>query len=132
MHILSYNKFKLNEAVNFVSINTSNDSAEVGAAYNNNSKMGILRIKGKYGIKDYKISLAIPLIYTGPVQPVNITKKLTNGGKSSEYTIHTSVSGQTHTLDKSDVVKLLDLYNTKATKVTMGRMTLTQTWKFKE
>lgn len=133
MHILSYNKFKLNEAdINFVSINTSSDNAQVGAVYNNNSKAGILRVKGKHGIKDYKISVAIPFIYTGPVQPTKITKKLSSDGKSSEYTIYTNVKDQTHDLDKSEVVQLLDsLYNTKKTKLKIGRATFTQTWNFK-
>jgi len=48
--------------------------------------MGAIRLVGKHGTKDYKIKVSIPLIYTGQVQPVKITKKLTNSGKSSVYT----------------------------------------------
>jgi len=132
IYIIPYNKFTLNEAINFVDINTSNDTVKVGAAYNNSSKMGAIRLVGKHGTKDYKIKVSIPLIYTGPVQPVKITKKLTNSGKSSEYTIYTSVSGQTHTLDKSDVVKLLSLYNSKNSSIQIGRATFTRTYKYKD
>jgi len=132
IYILPYNKFKLNEAVSYVDIYTSNETVKVGAAYNNKSKMGAVRLVGKHGTKDYKIDVAIPIIYTGPVQPVKITKKLTNSGNSSEYTIYTSVDGQKHTLDKDDVVKLVNLYNSKNNSTTIGRATFTRTWKFSD
>ena len=132
IYIVPYNKFILNEAVNFVDIYTKNETVKVGAAYNDKSKKGAIRLVGKYGVKDYKITVKIPIIYTGPVQPVKITKKLISDGNSSEYTIYTSVDGQTHTLDKDDVVKLVNLYNTKNSSATIGRATFTKTYEFKD
>ena len=51
---------------------------------------------------------------------------------TSEYTIYTSVDGQKHTLDKDDVVKLVNLYNSKNNSTTIGRATFTRTWKFSD
>jgi hypothetical protein len=133
LYIKSFNSFKINEAISsFVTINTSAESMKVAAVYNDKSKMGVIRLVGKKGPRDYKVSVSIPVIYTGPVQPIKIEKRLTDGGTSSEYKIFTNVKGQSHMLDKEEVLDLVKMYNHDMNNITIGRATFTRTWKFKD
>jgi hypothetical protein len=96
---------------------------------------GVIRIEGKKGPKDYRISVKIPMIYTGAVQPILLEKTMLNGGKSSEYTIWTNVKGQSHTISRKDALQLADLYNSDRNSVTLGslaQVTFTRTWKWKD
>lgn len=132
--ILDFKSFRMLEsapAPEPVTLNTSTESIKMRAVYDK-SRGGVIRLEGKKGPKDYKISVKIPLIYTGPVQPVKLTKELTQGGKSAEYTIWTNVDGQSHTIDRSDAIQLADLYNGDGNSMSIGRATFTRTWKYKD
>lgn len=132
-HVLKFSDF-LNEGedIQFVTLNTSEESLKVAAVYNKNSGKGAVRIIGKHGPRDYKINVSIPLIYTGPVQPTKIDKKLVAGGKSAEYTIHTNVKGQTHEIDKADALELAKMYNADVRSKDIGRAKFIRTWELKD
>ena len=120
------------EEIQFVTLNTSSESLKLAAVYNKKSGKGAIRIIGKHGPRDYKINVSIPLIYTGPVQPVKIDKQLVDGGTSATYTIHTNVKGQTHEIDKADALALANMYNTDTRNKKLGRATFSRTWEMKD
>lgn len=120
------------EDVQFVTLNTEKESLKLAAVYNEKSGKGAIRIIGKHGPRDYKINVSIPLIYTGPVQPTKIYKKLIDDGKSAIYTIYTNVKGQTHEIDKKEALALANMYNTDTQKKQLGRATFSRTWELKD